>query len=53
MLLKFSRAKTIAVSMVKLRYGILSEMLEENLGYPSGGEYEQVIHSAFYNAPRY
>ena len=52
-LLKFSRAKTIAVSMVKLRDEILSEMLEENLVYPSGGEYEQVIHSAFYNVHRY
>ncbi|MDG2197852.1 MAG: hypothetical protein P8O70_13385 [SAR324 cluster bacterium] len=28
-------------------------MLEENLGDPAGGEYEQIIHSAFYNARRY
>ena len=33
-LLKFSRAKTIAIPMVGLREGILSEMLEENLGDP-------------------
>ena len=52
-LLKFSRAKTIAIPMVGLREEILSEMLEENLGDPSGGEYEQIIHSAFYNARRY
>ena len=39
--------------MVGLREGILSEMLEENLGDPAGGEYEQIIHSAFYNARRY
>ena len=39
-LLKLSHAKTIAVSMVGLRDGILSEMLEENLGDPSSGEYE-------------
>ena len=52
-LLKFSRAKTIAIPMVGLREGILSEMLEENLGDPAGGEYEQIIHSAFYNARRY
>ena len=52
-LLKFSRAKTIAILIVGLREEILSEMLEENLGDPSGGEYEQIIHSAFYNARRY
>ncbi len=52
-LLKFSRAKTIAIPMVGLRKEILSEMIEENLGDPSGGEYEQIIHSAFYNARRY
>ena len=52
-LLKFSRAKTIAIPMVGLREGILSAMLEENLGDSSGGEYEQIIHSAFYNATRY
>ena len=46
-LLKFSRAKTIAIPMVGLREEILSEMLEENLGDPAGGEYEQIIHSAF------
>ncbi len=28
-------------------------MLEENLGNPSAGEHEQIIHSAFYNARRY
>ncbi|MBT7203777.1 MAG: hypothetical protein HN867_09850 [Deltaproteobacteria bacterium] len=27
-------------------------MLEENLGNSAVGEYEQIIHSAFYNAPR-
>ena len=52
-LLKFSRTKTIAIPMVGLIEGILSEMLEENLGDPKGGEYEQIIHSAFYNARRY
>ena len=46
-LLKFSCAKTIAIPMAGLREGILSEMLEENLGDPSSGEYEQIIHSAF------
>ena len=39
--------------MVGLREEILSEMLEDNLGDPSGGEYEQIIHSAFYSARRY
>ena len=43
-LLKFSRAKTIAILVVGLREGILSEVLEENLRNPSGGEYEQIIH---------
>ena len=52
-LLKFIRAKTIAIPIVRLREEIFSEMLEENLGYPSAGEYEQIIHSAFYNARRY
>jgi exopolyphosphatase/pppGpp-phosphohydrolase len=52
-LLKFSRSKTVVFPMVGLRDGILNEMLEENLGNPAGGEYEQIIHSAFYNARRY
>ena len=52
-LLKFSLAKTIAISMMGLRDGKLSEMPEENLGDPSGGEYEEINHSAFYNARRY
>ena len=52
-LLKFSLAKTIAISMIGLRDGKLSEMPEENLGDPSGGEYEEINHSAFYNAHRY
>ena len=47
-LLKFSRTKTIAITMVGLREGILSEMLEEKLGDPSGGEYKQIIYSAFH-----
>ena len=37
-LLKFSRAKTIAIPMVGLIEGILSEMLEKNFGDPSCGE---------------
>jgi exopolyphosphatase/guanosine-5'-triphosphate,3'-diphosphate pyrophosphatase len=52
-LLKFSRSKTVVFPMAGLRDGILNEMLEENLGNPAGGEYEQIIHSAFYNARRY
>jgi exopolyphosphatase/guanosine-5'-triphosphate,3'-diphosphate pyrophosphatase len=52
-LLKFSRSKTVVFPMVGLRDGILNEILEENLGDPAGSEYEQIIHSAFYNARRY
>jgi exopolyphosphatase/pppGpp-phosphohydrolase len=51
-LLKFSRAKTIVFPIVGLRDGVLNKMLEENLGNSAVGEYEQIIHSAFYNAPR-
>ena len=39
--------------MIGLRDGKLSEMPEENLGDPSGSEYEEINHSAFYNAHRY
>ena len=46
-LLKFSRAKTIAIPMVGLREGILSEMLEENLEDPTGGEYEKLFTQLF------
>ena len=52
-LMRFSGSPRLAIPQVGLRDGILDEMLEETVGDPRGGEYEQVIHSAYYYARRY
>jgi exopolyphosphatase/guanosine-5'-triphosphate,3'-diphosphate pyrophosphatase len=52
-LLRFSGSNTLAIPMVGLRDGILDEMLEDTVGATVSGEYEQVLHSAFYYARRY